>query len=321
MVTLARALRSAASVLLVSLAGPASAVTIDWVPVGAPGNVCDVQAQGCFGAVAYSYRISKYEVTNAQYTEFLNAVAVTDTNGLYSASMSGPYGGITRSGSPGSYSYSAITDRGSMPVNYVSFWDSLRFANWLHNGQPAGAQGNATTEDGAYTLTPAGIAQNLITRNTWASVFLTSEDEWYKAAYYDVLGSVYYDYPAGTDVQTVCAAPGATANTANCSAAVGDLTNVGSYTGSGSPNATFDQAGNVFERNEAIISGSSRGVRGGSFAYDPSLLAASTRANAGPPDEDSNVGFRVASPIPEPGTGWLLMTSILGLAGYRRRRA
>ncbi len=44
-----------------------------------------------------------------------------------------------------------------MPVNFVSFWDGLRFANWLHNGQPTGAQGNSTTEDGAYTLTAGGI--------------------------------------------------------------------------------------------------------------------------------------------------------------------
>ena len=42
------------------LAVPAHAVTIDWVEVGDPGNDCDVQAQGCFGAVDYIYRISRY---------------------------------------------------------------------------------------------------------------------------------------------------------------------------------------------------------------------------------------------------------------------
>ena len=34
------------------LASAASAVTIDWVTVGDPGNACDPQPQGCFGAVA-----------------------------------------------------------------------------------------------------------------------------------------------------------------------------------------------------------------------------------------------------------------------------
>ena len=50
------------------------------------------------------------------------------------------FGGITRSGSSGSFSYSAIAGRESMPVNFVDFYDSVRFANWLHNGQPTGAQ-------------------------------------------------------------------------------------------------------------------------------------------------------------------------------------
>ena len=32
----------------------------------------------------------------------------------------------------------------------MSFYDALRFANWLHHGQPVGPQGPATTEAGAY---------------------------------------------------------------------------------------------------------------------------------------------------------------------------
>jgi hypothetical protein len=70
---------TAALILILAISGPAQAVTIDWVTVGDPGNACDIQSQGCFGAVAYTYQIGKYEVTNAQYAEFLNAVADTDT--------------------------------------------------------------------------------------------------------------------------------------------------------------------------------------------------------------------------------------------------
>ena len=115
--------------------------------------------------MAEPYRIAKFEVSNAEYAVFLNAVAATDTNALYHTSMGVVFGGITRSGSSGSYSYSAIAGREDMPVNFVSFWDATRFANWLHNGQPTGAQGNSTTEDGAYTLTPTGMANNTIARN------------------------------------------------------------------------------------------------------------------------------------------------------------
>ena len=53
-------------------------------------------------------------------------------------------GGITRSGISGSYSYRATPGREKIPVNYVTFYNALRFANWLHNGQCDGG-----TETGA----------------------------------------------------------------------------------------------------------------------------------------------------------------------------
>ena len=47
---------------------------------------------------------------------------------------------IQRSGSSGSYTYSVAADWANRPVNYVSWGDAARFANWLHNGQPTGAR-------------------------------------------------------------------------------------------------------------------------------------------------------------------------------------
>jgi formylglycine-generating enzyme required for sulfatase activity len=123
---------------------------MDWVTIGNPGNTPDYQPNpdgDFYGDVAYVYRISKYEVTNAQYAEFLNAKAASDPLGLYNANMGSGFGGITQTGSSGGYAYSAIAGRESMPVNFVSFYDTIRFANWLNNGQ-----GNGGTETGAYTL-------------------------------------------------------------------------------------------------------------------------------------------------------------------------
>jgi len=308
--------------MTLSLAPPASGlVTIDWVSVGDPGNDCDPQVQGCFGAVAHDYQIAKYETTNAQYAEFLNAVAATDTNGLYNTEMASILvGGITRSGSQGTYSYEVMAGRESMPVNYVSFYDALRFANWLHNGQPVGAQDGSTTEGGAYTITAAGITANTIARNADASIFLTSENEWYKAAYFDAVAASYFDYPAGSDAFTRCAAPTATPNRANCEDVVGSVTAVGSYTGSASPFGTYDQGGNVMEWMEAI-SGSTRVVRGGDYEVLRDSLSASVRHVNNPTgrySEGANVGFRVATVIPEPGTGLLVMTGLLALASWQR---
>lgn len=83
--------RSSAALLVAALALPAAlpgaagrAVAFEWAAVGNAGNVADVTG---YGAVGYEYRISKHEVTNAQYAEFLNAVAATDTYNLYNSQM------------------------------------------------------------------------------------------------------------------------------------------------------------------------------------------------------------------------------------------
>ena len=62
---------------------------------------------------------------------------------------------IQRIGTAGSYTYSVAADRANRPVNWVSWGDAARFTNWLHNGQPIGAQGLGTTENGAYYLNGA----------------------------------------------------------------------------------------------------------------------------------------------------------------------
>ena len=288
------------------VAGVAEAeVTIDWVTVDDPGNDCEVQPGtfiypgGCFGSVGYVYQISKYEVTNAQYAEFLNAVAATDTYGLYNTEMGSGYGGIIQNFFEGSYSYILWVEMINKPVTFVSFYDTLRFANWLHNGQPTGAQDDTTTEDGAYTMITERYPDGpFVTRNADATVFLPSEDEWYKAAYYDALSKGYFDYPASTSTEPTCAAPGATPNTANCWPPLDDLTDVGSYTGSASPYGTFDQGGNVWEWNEAIID-SVRGLRGGSFYTSSHILRAAFRSGGSPWAQDDGLGFRVAS-VPGP---------------------
>ena len=107
------ALSSSLVVLCTLWSVPASAVTIPTVPVGNAGNAADITG---YGSVAYNYRIGTYEVTNAQYAEFLNAKAKSDPLNLYHTGMASAFGGIVRSGSSGNYSYTVIAGRGACPL-------------------------------------------------------------------------------------------------------------------------------------------------------------------------------------------------------------
>ncbi len=74
--------------LVMFLPSAALAVDIETVHVGNTANSPDTEVMTTdgttgYGAVDYEYNIGKYEITAGQYTEFLNAVASTDTYGLY----------------------------------------------------------------------------------------------------------------------------------------------------------------------------------------------------------------------------------------------
>jgi len=333
-----RALALVAPVLMGPQAASAATITIDTVIVGNPGNAPDPLTGNLYGGVSYDYRIGTTEVTNAQYAAFLNAKAASDPLALYSTSMgSDTRGGITRSGVSGSFIYSTKTNMADKPVNFVSWYDSIRFANWLHNGQGAG-----DTETGAYTIlggtaTPSnGLS---ITRNAGAQWWLPSEDEWYKSAYHQPAaqgGDIddYWLYPTGSNgAPTIATAnalgdisnPGTNvanyANGAIWNGLTGNVTTVGSAGPlSDSFYGTADQGGNVFEWNEALIFGSFRGLRGGSFGSVGAFsVQSSSRGLDNPASEYGNVGFRVAT-VPEPSTLLLGALGMIGLLCWNKRR-
>ncbi|TWU00221.1 Formylglycine-generating sulfatase enzyme [Botrimarina colliarenosi] len=336
------------TLLLAAVAAqPAAAGTVsfDWAFVGNPGNAGELSGTGAggfgpdtiVGAVDYSYRISKHEVTNAQYVEFLNAVDPTGANALalYNTSMAGNFGGIELRGGNGDGSkFVAQVGREQNPVTFVSFFDAMRFANWLHNGQGAG-----DTETGAYTI-GSGIDE---VRSTSAKYWIPSEDEWYKAAYHEEsagTAGVYFDYAAGSDSIPVSDQPGdnpaavnyfdddgmadgfndgyAVSGSWSFPSSTNPFTDVGAYTAAASPYGTFDQNGNVWEWTEAVFSSSSRGLRGGSWISSSSDLWAAFRYNNRAASEGAIVGFRVAT-VPE--TGSVLIAGSATMGCLIRRRA
>ncbi|MGJ8642825.1 MAG: formylglycine-generating enzyme family protein [Luteolibacter sp.] len=319
------------------LASPAFAVvSIDYATIGDAGNATDPATGSLFGAVAYEYQISKNETTISQYAEFLNAVAKTDTYGLYNTDMSTSYiNGISRSGASGSFTYSVAGGSGNKPISYVSWFDAARFTNWLHNGQTVGAQSALTTEDGAYMLNGKTSGAS-VSKKVGATVWIPNESEWYKAAYYDPTKNAgaggYWLNATQSDTVTsnLPGDPGAAnhndgdfAVTQNPSINPSQnyLTEVGAYgENSESHYGTNDQSGNLFEWT-AADPGSSPVQRGGAWNYNDYVLSAPASLTFDPDYEHFTVGFRVASvaPVPEPSTMILSLFAGCFLLSSRRR--
>lgn len=306
--------------------------TVDpiFVPVGNVRNVADSTTG--YGRVTEAYRIGKYEVTIGEYAAFLNAVAADDPGRLYHDAMAGDRtsAGIVRAGVPGTFTYTVtgpfgITPAGATspanrPITYVDWFDAARFANWMANGQPSGPQSATTTENGAYDLTTmaAGTlpARNAVNPNTGAApaFFLPSENQWYKAAYYDpaarngrggyftyatrsntapgnVIGTAanQVNYIFSTGAMTVTQQP-------TIEATQNYLTNVGAMLSSPSSYGTFDQNGNVWELMESAgMTGGAVILRGGAWTSFTSYLASGYRLGAAATGVGSNAGFRLAA--------------------------
>lgn len=300
-----------ASSLLLLVAAPVRPATIDWVTVGDPDNPSDSTG---FGAVSYVYQISKYEITNAQYCEFLNAVdyQVVQDYALYDNNMQldSTRGGIAIviANPPGSR-FVVRPNMADKPVNNVTWLSAARFANWIQNGQ-----GSASTETGSYELN-GSMTYGAYPRTT-GKIGLPTNNEWYKAAYYEPGGDTdgYWLNATRSNVFTpVLAACGSSGVITNPGINVinyglgcdwngqnGHVTTVGSAGPlSASYYGTYDQAGNVAEFTDTATNGTglNRILRGGgfdanNFAVRSTSYFSYTTHTAGA----YNIGFRLVNP-------------------------
>ncbi len=98
---------------------------------------------------------------------------------------------------------------------------------------------------------------------------------------------------------------------------------MGTFVLSPGPYGTFDQGGDLYQWNEANISNTYRGVRGGSFGVKAEALVSSFGDYDNPTDQNDNIGFRVASSVavPEPGSLTLALSCVVLWIWRRRRNA
>lgn len=261
-----------------------NAFSIEFTTIGAVNNAPDVGGLPFgAGAVAYAYRLGTYEISE-QMIDKANAIGAL---------------GITKA-----------TVGPNKPAAGISWVEAARFVNWLNTstGSAPAYRFSATGEPEYWAVTGTRPAQ-FILRNPQAKYFLPSVDEWYKAAYYDPVRGIYYDYPTGSnaipDGIDFVGDPvfDAVFFDATAQLTSNDVTNVGIP----SPFGVFGLGGNIAEWNETEVTRDSppslviKSARGGSWGASsgflrPESVWISTQAS----NELASVGFRVASVVPEP---------------------
>jgi formylglycine-generating enzyme required for sulfatase activity len=283
---------------------------MEFVTIGNPGNAPDTTGDpNPAGAVAYSYDIGKFEVSEDMITKFNASQSLQITKDTRGANK---------------------------PATSVSWNEAARFVNWLNTstGNPAAYKfttGGVNDNIALWTSGDAGYDASNQYRNSLAKYFLPNSNEWYKAAYYNPNDSTYYDFANGSNTAPTSVASGSAAGTAVYGQLFGQGPADVDQAGGLSPYGVMGLGGNVYEWEESSFDlqnssgSSSRGIRGGDWNSGSSDLSSSTRYIRDPSLDGILVGFRVASlsaspaaAVPEPGT--LLLGTLLGLGGYLGKR-
>ena len=267
--------------------------TIDFVDIGNAGNAADTTT---YGAVAYSYRAGTREISQ-------DAIDKATAGGMANVTA-GPW-------------------TGDQPAANLNWYEAAAFVNFLNtsSGKTAAYDLSWSGTDWSMALWSSEQAWTAggtnLYRNKNAFYFLPSENEWYKAAYYNPAGSNYFLYPTASSSVPTAVASGTNAGSAVYNG-VASVPAIVDSAGGLSPYGTMGQGGNVWELNESAYAGTNsspseaRALRGGDWTYTEFFLRSSS-------SRVDFVGFRVAS-VPEPSTYALLAMTAAGALWMAKRR-
>jgi len=238
-----------------------------------------------YGGVSYNFKISRFATSESAFKQYNN--------------------------DPGNASLKLPLDnsKGDQHPVQSSWVYAARFINWMnkiYNSTPAYKFEEGTGIDDVpveWVSGDVGYDANNKIRNKSAKYWLPSEDEWYKAAFYDPGNTSqppqYWDYAFGLDTVPAAVASGTAANTAVFDQPTNqgpvDVTNAGGL----SPYGTMGQTGNTYELLESLYdNGGGRVRRGGYWSSRvPSDLSVNTRKDVDMKKSLGGYGFRVASKI------------------------
>ena len=261
---------------------------LDFVTVGNPGNQNDSNG---YGKVSYSYQMGTYDISVNQY----NAASSNGALGLGDTWFT----------------------NGDQPATAMNWYQAAAFVNWLNTSQgysPAYKLTYSSNTGYSMALWPTNQAwtnggMNLY-RNASCVYFLPSENEWYKAAYYDPTknngNGGYWLYPTGSSNAPVAVASGTNTQTAVYNQSWSTSPAPVYQAGGLSPYGTMGQGGNVWQILETAASGVNNSTTlnctaaGGAWPAGLGALAGgfqnfSTNTRT---FQNATAGFRVARILP-----------------------
>jgi sulfatase modifying factor 1 len=269
----------------------ANAFEIRFVTIGELNNAPDTTGTpNPVGSVSYAYRMAMFEVSEDMINK-ANALGILR---------------ITQD--------SRNVDK---PATSVSWNEAARFVNWLNTSSGGVPAYKFATQPGQVGYNPndniqlwapgdAGYNPSNLYRNSFATYFLPTVDEWYKTVYFDPTGGSYFDYPHLSNSPPT---PAPQTSAPNTDVYGQDISAGPAFiTAAGGPDAygTTAQGGNVAEWLETDFDlvndsiSSARGVRGGYWYSTAADLLSTAWTSATPGTESNIIGFRVAA-VPEPG--------------------
>jgi len=325
--------------ILAAIACPAHAddLGFDWVTIGDPGNrgatYDEAFANEGRGSVAYTYRLSRTEVTVSQHLAFLQAIEPFVDSWDDGVRNRREWFGHRIGASNGTgelYAASGWENTGTT----MSFYTAARFCNWLHNGQVNEAW---AFESGAYDIStfgqvgPDGQPIDQLTHSEGARFWIPNLDEWIKGMYWDPTKDGeggYWLYPHMSNDPPIPGAPGEPgAQTSAGMIPINDPkayfpVDVGSYPDAASYWGLLDGSGGVTEMLEADATDFPGYIRVAGSDRDPIPFATNSDRlysvgwDVGP--DSWLYGFRLATTAPVPGAGLILAVGLCFTTARRR---
>jgi len=280
---------------------------ISFVQISQTNNAKDPASGNIYGAVPYEYRASIYEITEGMITKATASGLVGVTAGAWTNQ--------------------------NQPAGNLNWFEAAAFVNFLNTNSGKTAAYNLSWSGTAWSMTlqnPTNawtLGGTNLYRNKDAYYFLPSENEWYKAAYYNPAGSNYFLYPTASSTVPTAVTNGTATNTAVFAGNTVSPTQPAVVTLAGALSAygTMGQGGNLREWTESAANGlyndpnAIRAMRGGYYPSLAGTLASTNRDTFDPFLISTSVGFHVAS-IPEPSTYALLLLGAGAMYLWKRRR-